>query len=67
MRHTIIVNRLDENILARIKGFLNAASQIDGVSVDEKTFSVIFESEKEDEILDLSKEYKIADLTWIKI
>lgn len=62
-RFTITMNRITDDVIVRIQSFLEEASQIEGVAIDKETLSVIFNSDKERDVLALSDKYGIVDLT----
>lgn len=62
-RFTITMNRITDDVIVRIQSFLEEASQIEGVTIDKETLSVIFNSDKERDVLALSDKYGIVDLT----
>ncbi|MCR5711459.1 MAG: hypothetical protein K6G46_03265 [Prevotella sp.] len=57
------MNRMTDDVIVRIQSFLEEASQIEGVTIDNETLSVIFDSDKERDVLALSDKYGIVDLT----
>lgn len=50
-RFTITMNRITDDVIVRIQSFLEEASQIEGVAIDKETLSVIFNSDKERDVL----------------
>ena len=62
-RFTITMNRITDDVIVRIQSFLEEASQIEGVAIDKESLSVIFNSDKERDVLALSDKYGIVDLT----
>ena len=62
-RYSLIIDRINKDIMERSCKFLDEASQISGVIIDRTTFSVIFEELNEKQILALAKKYGIVDFT----
>lgn len=60
-RYTIIYDRVNQDIIIRIKNFLKEVARIDGVKVDENSLSVMFEEGNESLILTLAEKYKMVD------
>ena len=64
-RFTIKLDKLNYDVLKRLCCFFNEASQMEGVTVDGETLSLIFENEKEETKLHaLADKHGIVDLTY---
>ena len=61
--YKLLIDRFTETVMVRVAQFIEEASHIEGVSVNDSDFSVTFEPEKERVIKEMCAKYDIVDLT----